>query len=283
MSARGRSLGSLAWQRFRRDRAAVLGASIVLFVAAFCLLGPYLWRVDPELQNLLYGPKPPTWAHPFGTDEHGRDLLARVMWGGRISLLVGLAGTVVALVIGVTWGAVAGYVGGRVDEAMMRAVDVLYTVPFMFLIILLMAIFGRNFLLLFVAIGAVSWLTMARIVRGQVMSLRQREFIEGARAFGATTPYILRRHVVPNALGPVIVYSTLLVPSIMLDEAFLSFLGLGVQPPRASWGVLVASGADNLAFHPHLLIFPALFLALTLFGLNFVGDGLRDALDPRTR
>lgn len=261
----------------------MLGATMLLFVVGFCLLGPFLWAVDPDAQELLLGATSPSLTHPFGTDEHGRDLLARTMHGGRVSLLVGLAGVTVACIIGVAWGAIAGYSGGRTDEVMMRAVDVLYTVPFMFLLILMMALFGRNFILLFVAIGAVSWLTMARIVRGQVLSLREREFVEAARAFGATPGYIVRRHLVPNVLGPVVVYATLLVPGIMLEEAFLSFLGLGIQPPHASWGVLVATGADNLLFHPHLLIFPALMLAMTLFGLNFVGDGLRDALDPRTR
>lgn len=259
------------------------GALLLLFVVVFCLLGPFVWQVDPDAQNLVFGARPPSLAHPFGTDEHGRDLLARTMHGGRVSLAVGLAGMTVAVTIGVLWGAIAGYAGGRTDEVMMRAVDVLYTVPFMFLLILLMALFGRNFILLFVAIGAVSWLTMARIVRGQVLSLREREFVEAARAFGAPPLYIVRRHLLPNVAGPVIVYATLLVPSIMLEEAFLSFLGLGVQPPHASWGVLVATGADNLLFHPHLLVFPALLLAMTLFGLNFVGDGLRDALDPKTR
>jgi oligopeptide transport system permease protein len=283
MSAEGRSVGALAWLRFRRDRGGMLGMLLLAFVVLFCVAGPWLWRVDPDLQDLLLGAVSPSVAHPFGTDEHGRDLLARVMAGGRVSLLVGLAGTLVALVLGVSWGAVAGYAGGRVDELMMRIVDVLYTVPFMFLVILLLAIFGRDFLLLFVALGAVSWLTMARIVRGQVLSLREREFVEAARALGASPAYILWRHVVPNTLGPVIVYATLLVPGIMLEEAFLSFLGLGVQPPHASWGVLVEIGAANLQFHPHLLVFPASFLALTLFSLNFVGDGLRDALDPRSR
>jgi oligopeptide transport system permease protein len=278
---KGRSLSQLAWQRFRRDRASMFGASLLVFVFVFCVAGPWLWGIDPNSQDLALGPQSPTRMHPFGTDQLGRDLLARVMAGGRVSLLVGIAGTFVALTIGVGWGAIAGYVGGRVDELMMRIVDVLYTIPFMFLVILLLAIFGRNFLLLFAAIGAVSWLTMARVVRGQVLTLRQREFVEGARALGASTPRIVFRHILPNTLGPVVVYATLLVPSIMLDEAFLSFLGLGVQPPRASWGVLVEIGADNMLFYPHLLAFPAIFLAVTLFALNFVGDGLRDALDPR--
>lgn len=281
--AKGRSLLQMAGRRFLRDRGAMLGATLLLFVVSFSLFGPFLWPVDPDAQQLLLGATAPSLSHPFGTDEHGRDLLARTMHGGRVSLAVGVAGVSVACIIGVVWGAIAGYSGGRTDEVMMRIVDVLYTVPFMFLLILMMALFGRNFILLFVAIGAVSWLTMARIVRGQVLSLREREFVEAARAFGATPGYIVRRHLVPNVLGPVVVYATLLVPGIMLEEAFLSFLGLGVQPPHASWGVLVATGADNLLFHPHLLIFPALLLATTLFGLNFVGDGLRDALDPKTR
>jgi oligopeptide transport system permease protein len=283
MSARGRSLGRLAFERFRRDRASVAGALLLLFVGLFCLAGPLVWRMDPDLQDLALGAVSPSFAHPFGTDELGRDLLVRVMTGGRVSLEVAFAGTLVALVVGVAWGAVAGYAGGRLDEVMMRLVDALYAIPFMFLVILLLAFFGREFWLLFVALGAVSWLTMARVVRGQVLSLRQREFVEGARALGAPAWAIVLRHIVPSTLGPVTVYASLLVPGIMLDEAFLSFLGLGVQPPRASWGVLVEKGAENLMFHPHMLVFPALFLALTLFALNFVGDGLRDALDPRSQ
>ncbi len=219
----------------------------------------------------------------FGTDANGRDLLTRTLFGGRISLMIGLLATFVSLIIGVTYGATAGFIGGRVDSVMMRIVDVLYSIPFMFFVILLMVFFGRNIILMFVAVGAVEWLDMARIVRGQTLSIKRREFIEAAHACGVSTTAIIRRHIVPNTLGPVVVYMTLLVPKVILLESFLSFLGLGVQEPMTSWGVLISEGANNIVEAPWMLIFPATFLALTLFAFNFVGDGLRDALDPKDR
>lgn len=219
----------------------------------------------------------------FGTDANGRDLLTRTLFGGRISLMIGLLATFVSLVIGVTYGATSGFVGGRVDNVMMRIVDVLYSIPFMFFVILLMVFFGRNLVLMFIAVGAVNWLDMARIVRGQTLSIKRREYIEAAQACGVSTAAIIRRHVVPNTLGPVVVYMTLLVPQVILLESFLSFLGLGVQEPMTSWGVLISEGANNIVEAPWMLIFPAVFLALTLFSFNFVGDGLRDALDPKDR
>jgi oligopeptide transport system permease protein len=219
----------------------------------------------------------------MGTDLLGRDMLARVIYGGRISILVGIVGTFVSLVIGVTYGALSAYAGGKVDEAMMRGVDVLYSLPYIFLVILLLTVFTKSLLLLFIALGAVQWLTMARIVRGQVLSLKHQNFVEAARALGASDLRIIFGHIVPNTLGPVIVYTTLTIPAIILQEAFLSFLGLGVQPPDASWGVLVAEGAQMLAFFPWLTLFPGVALALTLFAFNFLGDGLRDALDPQDR
>ena len=219
----------------------------------------------------------------FGTDANGRDLLTRTLFGGRISLMIGLLATFVSLIIGVTYGATAGFIGGRVDNVMMRIVDVLYSIPFMFFVILLMVFFGRNIVLMFIAVGAVEWLDMARIVRGQTLSIKRREFIEAAHACGVSTTAIIRRHIVPNTLGPVVVYMTLLVPKVILLESFLSFLGLGVQEPMTSWGVLISEGANNIVEAPWMLIFPATFLALTLFAFNFVGDGLRDALDPKDR
>jgi oligopeptide transport system permease protein len=219
----------------------------------------------------------------FGTDSLGRDLMVRIMIGGRVSLLVGILATLVSLLVGVAYGAAAGYFGGRVDSLMMRAVDVLYSLPFIFFVILLVVFFGRNFVLIFVAIGAVEWLDMARIVRGQALALKQREFVEAAHALGVGPWGVLRRHIIPNTLGPVAIFATLMVPKVILLESFLSFLGLGVQEPLTSWGVLISDGAANIQSAPYLLIFPSAFFVATLFCLNFIGDGLRDALDPKDR
>jgi oligopeptide transport system permease protein len=219
----------------------------------------------------------------FGTDSNGRDLLTRTLVAGRVSLAIGVLATTVAILIGVLWGATAGYLGGRVDAVMMRAVDVLYSLPFIFFVILLVVFFGRNFVLMFIAVGAVEWLDMARIVRGQTLSIKRQEYVQAAEAMGVETFGILKRHVIPNTLGPVVVYMTLLVPKVILLESFLSFLGLGVQEPMTSWGVLISEGAKNIQGAVYMLIWPSLFLTSTLFCLNFIGDGLRDALDPRDR
>ncbi len=281
---RSRSLWSDAWRRLRRNRLAVAAGVFLLVMTTIAAFAPWLpGLADPTIQDLGKGATPPSLQHVFGTDELGRDLFARVLYGGRISLMVGLVGTLVSLLIGVTWGAVAGYVGGRTDEIMMRVVDVLYALPYIFLVILLLVFFSKSLLMLFVALGLVQWLTMARIVRGQVLSLKSQTFVEAARALGASDGAIVFRHIVPNTLGPVIVYTTLTVPAVILQEAFLSFLGLGVQPPGASWGTLVSDGARLLALFPWLVIFPGLAMSLTLLAFNFVGDGLRDALDPQGR
>ncbi len=277
----GASLWRDAWQRLRKNKMAVGGGITLLLFILMALLTPWLAPYSYEAQNLDLGASPPSAAHWLGTDVFGRDVLTQVMYGGRVSLAVGFIATAVALLIGVTWGAVAGYVGGRVDAVMMRIVDILYALPFMIFIVLLMVVFGRNVLLLFLAIGAVEWLTMARIMRSQVQSLRQQEFIEAAISLGLSPAAIIRRHVIPNALGPIIVYTTLTIPSVMLLEAFLSFLGLGIQPPQTSWGLLISYGAETMEEYPWLLIFPGLALTTTLFSLNFLGDGLRDALDVR--
>jgi oligopeptide transport system permease protein len=284
VTRRSQSPWADAWRRVRRNRAAVVSAWLLLGMAGTAALAPWLPGMpDPTLTHLSLGATTPSLAHVFGTDELGRDLFARVVYGGRISLLIGLVATLVSLVIGVTWGAVSGYRGGRVDDVMMRVVDILYSLPYIFLVILLLVFFSRSILMLFVALGLVQWLTMARIVRGQVLSLKQQNFVEAARALGARDRAIVFRHLVPNTLGPVIVYTTLTVPAVILQEAFLSFLGLGVQPPAASWGTLVADGARVMALFPWMVFFPGLALSLTLLCFNFLGDGLRDALDPHDR
>ncbi|MCW8194143.1 oligopeptide ABC transporter permease OppC [Proteobacteria bacterium 005FR1] len=282
---KGRSLWDDARNRLLNNKAAVtamivLGA-IVLLVIFGPLLSPFSYDY-PDWDN-IYEPPSVGDAHYFGTDSIGRDLFVRTLYGGRVSLMVGVVATIVSLLIGVAYGATAGYLGGRVDNIMMRIVDVLYTVPFMFFVILLMVVFGRHLILIFVAIGAINWLDMARIVRGQTLSLKHREFIEAAEAGGVSTPNIIRRHIVPNLLGVVIVYITLTIPQVILIESFLSFLGLGVQEPLTSWGALVNEGAEDMETAPWSLIFPAVFLAATLFCFNFIGDGLRDALDPKDR
>jgi len=279
---RGVSLWQDAWTRLRKNKLAMAGLVFLLLVTLLCLLTPWLVAHGYEQQDLRLGAVPPSADHWLGTDTFGRDQLTRILYGGRMSLAVGFIATAVALLIGVTYGAIAGYAGGRIDNAMMRLVDMLYALPFMIFIILLMVVFGRNLLLLFLAIGAVEWLTMARIVRGQILSLRQQDFVEAAVSLGLGPVAIVWRHLIPNALGPVIVYTTLTIPNVMLLEALLSFLGLGVQAPAASWGLLISSGVETMEEYPWLLIFPGLTLTLSLFALNFLGDGLRDALDPRT-
>lgn len=280
-SEAGTSLWQDAWRRLRKNRLAVLGLGVLSCLIVAALLTPWIAPYAYDAQNLDLGATAPSAAHWLGTDIFGRDLLTQILYGARVSLAVGFIATSVALLIGVTWGAIAGYAGGRIDAVMMRLVDILYALPFMIFIVLLMVVFGRNLMLLFLAIGAVEWLTMARIMRAQVQSLRRQEFIEAAVSLGLPPGAIIRRHLLPNALGPIIVYTTLTIPSVMLLEAFLSFLGLGVQPPQTSWGLLIAYGAETMEEYPWLLIYPGLALALTLFSLNFLGDGLRDALDVR--
>ena len=284
-AAQGRSLWDDAWDSLRRNRAAMIAIAIMFTVVALVLFAPLLspYSIDSTDWDRISISPSATTEHWFGTDDVGRDLFVRTLYGGRISLLVGLAATFVSLVIGIAWGATAGYAGGKVDQFMMRIVDVLYAMPFMFFVILLMVFFGRNIFLIFIAIGAINWLDMARIVRGQTLSLKKKEFIEAARAGGVSSFNIVRRHIVPNLLGVVMVYVTLTIPQVILVESFLSFLGLGVQEPMTSWGALVNDGAQAMETAPWSLIFPATFLAVTLFCFNFIGDGLRDALDPRDR
>ncbi|HEY8948701.1 MAG TPA: ABC transporter permease subunit [Rhizomicrobium sp.] len=295
LDVEGRSLWTDARRRLVKNKAALASIVVLTLVALVAIFVPFVWPYDYAVLDYGNIACAPNWwpdhdvacyaggLHIFGTDQNGRDLFIRVLYGARISLAVGVVATLVSLLIGVTYGAVAGFVGGRVDELMMRLVDVLYSLPFIFFVIILMVVFNQNFFLLFVAIGAVEWLTMARIVRGQTLSIKQKEFIEAARAAGVGTLGNIRRHVIPNVLGPVVVYVTLTIPTVILAESFLSFLGLGIQDPLTSWGVLIADGKDHMETAPWMLIFPALFMAVTLFCFNFIGDGLRDALDPKDR
>lgn len=296
-----------------RNKLAVFSLVVLALMAVAVIVGPYIiyWATGytydlmPTDRELIRA-EPPSLRHLMGTDDAGRDILARVLQGGRVSLMVGLISTAVSLIVGVTYGAVAGFAGGRIDNFMMRLVDVFYSIPYILIVVVLLRVFSDDnapgwvvslsesfggpenhaltqIILLFFALGLVSWLTMARVVRGQILSLKNQEFVLAAKATGVTNFGIIFRHLVPNALGPVVVYATLTVPSVMLTEAFLSFLGLGVQPPFASWGSLAAAGIKNVAIFPWQLIFPGLTMALVLFSLNFLGDGIRDALDPQTR
>jgi oligopeptide transport system permease protein len=276
------SLWSDAIYRLSRNKAAMLGAFILFILIISATLAPFIAPYSYSFQDLNLGASPPSADHLLGTDVLGRDLLSRILFGARISLLVGFVATGVALVIGVSWGIIAGYAGGRVDSIMMRIVDVLYGLPFIIFIILLMVIFGRNLWLLFGAIGAVEWLTMARIVRGQVIGLKNQEFVMAAKAMGVSNFSMFRKHLLPNILGPIAVYTTLTIPQVMLLEGFLSFLGLGIQPPMSSWGTLIKDGVESMEEYSWLLIYPGLTFTITLFALNFFGDGLRDALDPKT-
>ena len=302
---KGESLWVGAWHRLRKNKMALAGGVFILLLAGLSFIGPFFLEGDYYTNTVLEDKlTAPGGEYTLGSDHLGRDQLGRIIKGGQISLLVGLVATFVSLTIGIGYGTISGYFGGKIDSVMMRLVDILYSLPFVIFVILLMvfakdlgdsidewfrargsefSISGQwNMLLLFVAIGAVEWLTMARIVRGQVMSLRRQEFIEACISLGLPTHRILFRHMVPNILGPVIVYTTLTIPAVMLLEAFLSFLGLGVQPPTPSWGLLIKDGADRMREAWWMLVFPGALFAITLFSFNFVGDGLRDALDPKT-
>ena len=283
-AARGRSLWDDAGRRLIRNRFAIASVFVLGFLVIAAIVGPYLTPYSYDYLDKTHVWAPPlTGAHLLGTDSLGRDLLARLLSGLGVSLEIGVVATVVSLVIGVSWGAAAGYFGGWLDELMMRFVDILYSLPFIFFVILLMVTFGRNFILMFVAIGFVQWLTMARIVRGQTMSLKQREFIEAARAVGLSGRAIIGRHIVPNLLGPVVVYVTLTIPDVILTESVLSFLGMGVQEPLTSLGTLISNGATEMELAPWLLIIPSILMVVTLMAFNFIGDGLRDAIDPKER
>ena len=285
LEVEGRSLWQDARRRFMHNRAAVASLVVLVIIALFVTLAPMLSQFtyfDTDWGMMSSAPDTES-GHYFGTDSSGRDLLVRVAIGGRISLMVGIAAALVAVVVGTLYGSLAGYLGEKIDSVMMRLLEILNSFPFMFFVILLVTFFGQNILLIFVAIGMVSWLDMARIVRGQTLSLKRKEFIEAAQVGGVSTARIVIRHIVPNVLGVVVVYASLLVPSMILFESFLSFLGLGTQEPLSSWGALLSDGANSMEVSPWLLLFPAGFLVVTLFCFNFIGDGLRDALDPKDR
>jgi len=275
------SLWGDSWKQLKKNRAAIAGLIILIILIIASAAAPWLTPYSFEQQDLALGASKPSAAHWLGTDVLGRDLFTRLLYGGRTSFLVGICATVVSLLIGVPYGAISGYIGGRTDSIMMRIVDILYTMPFTILVIILMVVFGRNILLMFAAIGAIQWLVMARIIRGQVLALRKQAFVEAAVAIGASHRRIIWKHIIPNVLGIIIVYTTLTIPRVMLMETFLSFLGLGIQPPMSSWGLLIKDGASVMESYPWLLISPAIVFSLTLFSMNFLGDGLRDALDPR--
>lgn len=280
---KGRSPWQDAWHRLLKNRAAVYSAVIMAAMFVMVVFGPMLISWEPDYTDWDYTSSPPSLSsgHWFGTDAVGRDILVRTLTGGRISLMVGLVATLVSLLIGVSYGATAGYFGGTADRIMMRIVDIVYALPFMFFVILLMVVLGRHIVLIFVAIGAINWLDMARIVRGQTLSLKNTEFVEAAKACGVSDWDIIKRHITPNLLGVVIVYVTLTIPQVILIESFLSFLGLGVQEPMSSWGALISDGAQDMESAPWTLIVPSVFLTVTLYCFNFIGDGLRDALDPK--
>lgn len=282
MEQKSQSLWSDAFDRLKKNKLAVISGIILIGLIVLAIFAPWIAPHSYSYQNLELGAVGPSGTYWLGTDTLGRDQLSRILYGARVSLLVGFVATAVALVIGVSWGIVAGFFGGKIDSIMMRIVDILYGLPFIIFIVLLMVIFGRNIWLLFLAIGAVEWLTMARIVRGQVLTLKNQEFVLAAQAMGVRNLSLFFRHILPNILGTIAVYATLTIPQVMLLEAFLSFLGLGVQPPMSSWGTLIRYGVESMEEYPWMLIFPGFIFTITLFCLNFFGDGLRDAIDPRS-
>jgi oligopeptide transport system permease protein len=282
---RGRSPWADARARFMRNKAAVFCTCLLTLIVLACIAGPWLLPNAFDSTDWDAMSTPPTWQnfHWFGTDESGRDLLVRTLMGGRISLMVGLLATITSATVGIVWGATAGFIGGRTDALMMRLVDMMYAVPYLLIAILLITVLGRAFYLVVITITVFSWMTMARVVRGQTLSLRSKEFIEAARVIGVPTRTIIFRHIIPNLLGVVVIYATVTVPSVILVESVLSFLGLGIQEPMTSWGVLIHDGTSVMEISPWILLFPAAFLSITLYCFNFIGDGLRDALDPKDR
>lgn len=284
-TVQGRSPWTDARRRFVRNKAAVVSLTLLIGLALACVIGPWLLPHAYDTSDWDAMSLPPTWSnfHWFGTDETGRDLLVRSLIGGRISLMVGLLATLTSASLGIAWGATAGFLGGRVDSLMMRIVDMMYAVPYLLIAILMVTLLGREFYLVVITITVFSWMDMARVVRGQTLSLRSREFVEAARAIGVPTWRIIFQHIVPNLLGIVVIYTTVTVPGVILTESVLSFLGLGIQEPMTSWGVLIHDGTSVMEISPWILLFPAALLSTTLYCFNYIGDGLRDALDPKDR
>jgi len=281
----GRSPWQDARRRFSRNRAALVSVVVLILITLACIVGPMLLPNDFDTSDWNAISSPPTWTawHLFGTDENGRDLLVRCLIGGRISLMVGALATLTSVALGILWGAVAGFIGGRVDNLMMRFVDMMYAIPYLLIAILMVTLLGRDFYLVVLTITVFSWMDMARVVRGQTLAIRSKEYVEAARAIGVSTSGIIWRHVIPNLLGIVAIYTTVTVPGVILTESVLSFLGLGVQEPMTSWGVLIQDGVGSMDAAPWILLFPAALLSVTLYCINFVGDGMRDALDPKER
>ncbi len=281
----GRSPWADARLRFMRNRAALLSLALLCLITLACIVGPWLLPNaydSADWEAMSMAPSFKNW-HLFGTDESGRDLLVRSLIGGRISLVVGVLATIASVTVGIAWGAIAGFVGGRVDSLMMRIVDMMYAIPYLLIAVLMVTILGRDFHLVVLTITVFSWMDMARVVRGQTLSLRSKEFVEAARAIGVPTRRIIFSHIVPNLLGVVVIYATVTVPGVILTESVLSFLGLGIQEPMTSWGVLIQDGAGVMEVSPWMLLFPGALLSVTLYCFNYVGDGLRDALDPKDR
>lgn len=272
-----------AWRRMKQNKLAMVGLMIISIVILIAVIGPWLSPLTYSDQNLMEANQPPSAKHWFGTDNLGRDLFIRVLYGARISLAIGFAASLINLTIGVVYGGIAGFFGGKVDKIMMNVVDILYGIPVLLYVILLMVVLKPGLLNIFIALGIAYWLSMARIVRGQMLSLKEQEYVLAARAVGASNWRILFRHLIPNCMGPIIITVTLAIPEAIFTEAFLSFIGLGVAAPMASWGVLASEGVSSLRSYPFQLFFPAMAISITMLAFNFVGDGLRDALDPRTR
>src|SRR5690625_3168459 len=279
----GLSFWQDAWRRLKQNKLAMTGLSVIIFLIIMAIVGPSINEYTYSQQNLVMKNLPPSAEYWFGSDNFGRDLFTRTWYGARISLFIGITAALIDLIIGVIWGGVAGYYGGKVDEVMMRFADILYGLPYILVVVLLMVVLGQGIFTIIIAMTVTGWVGMARIVRGEVLKLKEQEYVLASLAIGANFGRVLFKHLIPNALGPILVTLTLTIPSAIFTEAFLSFLGLGVQAPIASWGTMTSDGLDSLRYYPWLLFLPATFISITILAFNVLGDGLRDALDPRLR